>query len=318
MQVIQKPEHSSIEWQRLRHRDENGKVRFGASEAASLMNASVYDTRSDLITRKMNEAETSDPSPAMYSGNLFEPVLLDEASRRLGMKIITPDFMFARDRFIATPDGIDDLSISSPSVWVEAKCTSRYRVKNFDDIPEMWRWQMAAQSYCIDGSAEMYLIVLDADLHINLINVPRNLHAEQQLAEMAETVGRWIDDRMIPDSEIERMNAKQIQSLWTASENEVDLPTEAAEWLMTLDEAKGLIKQGEDLKSRAETWFAQHLLDASVGKINGEVAITWKEQAGRASIDSKRLAEDHPDLVEQYRTQGKPFRVLRVSKRKAK
>ena len=37
MQRIPKPPHGSVEWLNVRHRDENGKVTIGASEAGALM-----------------------------------------------------------------------------------------------------------------------------------------------------------------------------------------------------------------------------------------------------------------------------------------
>jgi hypothetical protein len=290
------------------------------------MGASPYEQISDLAMRKMGEASTSDPSPAMISGNLIEPVLIAEASRRLGIEIVTPDFMFRHGRFIATPDGIDasaalsletDLS-TMPSIWVEAKCTSRFRVKNIGDIPEAWRWQMAAQSLCVDGMAKMFLIVLDADLHISLIEIGRSSSAEAMLVEAAEALGSQLDRGEISDEILPLLSSSEIASLWKAEEQSVDLPAEAVDWLLAFEDAKQMKKQAEEAEEQAKAWLARHLLGASVGLLDGEEVVSWKEQAGRMGFDSKRFIEEHPDLAKKYMKQGDSFRVMRVKRKKEK
>lgn len=324
MRVISKPEHSSLEWQRLRHRDDEGRAIFGASEAASLMNRSVYENRADLILRKMGEPQTSEPSPAMMTGNLVEPILIQEASRRLTVEIVTPDFMFGKDRFVATPDGIDKASLmrlesnaamkKTPDVWVEAKCTSRYRVRSEEEIPEMWRWQMSAQALITD--APIFLVVLDSALHINLIEFKRSAEAEDELMKAAEIIGSMIDKGEMPQDDLKDLSADQIASLWRASNRSVDLPQEALGWIEMLEESKEQKKEWERREETAKSALARLLLDADVGLFNGEPIVTWKEQAGRTSVDTKKLLEDHPILAEQYKKQSSPFRVMRTIKKK--
>lgn len=326
MKVVKKPTHSSIEWQRLRHRDAEGKVIFGASEAPALMGASPYEGKKDLAIRKIGEPTTSDPSPAMISGNLIEPVLIAEASRRLGIEIVTPDFMFAEGRFIATPDGIDKETddrlrmgeIVAPKVWIEAKTTSRYRVKTHGDIPDLWRWQIAAQQFCTDGIPACYLIVLDADLHISLIEVDRIFEAEIMLIEAAEILGSELDEGKISDEILPLLSSSEISSLWKAEEEAVELPSEAVEWLESMEDAKAMKKQAEEAEEQAKAWIARHLLGASIGTLGGEEVVSWKEQKGRSSFDAKAFAADHPEMFERYTKQGDPFRVMRIRRKKEK
>lgn len=329
MRTIVKPQHSSLEWLQLRHRDYKNRVVFGASEAASLMNASLYETRASLIARKMTDVEVSEPSPAMMSGNLIEPVLIDEASRRLGVQIVTPALMLGRGRIVATPDGIDERSVMRlgahericPDLWVEAKCTSRFRVKTLDDVPQAWLWQMAAQSFvCSDGdtSPQMMLVVLDADLHVNLLEIPRNREAESLLAETADRIGQMIDHGDVSEDEVREMTADEIASIFKARDASVELPREATDWLFALEDAKQMRKQAEDQEDRARDWLAQHLKDATIGTLDGETVVTWREQQGRVSIDTKRLEQDHPELAAQYKRQSNAYRVMRVSRKKGK
>ena len=327
MRVITKPEHSGIEWQSIRHRDPEGNVVFGASESASLLNRSEYESQGDLITRKLLPPATSESSPAMDTGNLFEPTLIAEASRRLGIEIVTPDLMFGQGRFVATPDGIDAYSYKrilsheatkkTPDIWVEAKCTSRYQVASVKDIPEAWSWQMAAQRY-VTKADSIYLIVLDSRLHINLIEVPPNPEAEQVLIDTANKIGDMIDSGSIREQMVDQLSADQIARLWVAEDKTIELPANAVELIESFVEAKAKQNEWQAIESEAKDAIARMMLDAQVGTIDGQQIITWKEQAGRSGFDAKQFAIDNPTLFAKYQKTGDPFRVMRVSKKKGK
>lgn len=40
--------------------------------------------------------------------------------------------------------------------------------------------------------------------------------------------------------------------------------------------------------------------------------ITWKTQAGRTTIDSKKLKTELPDIYEKYSKKGSPIRVFKI------
>ena len=51
--------------------------------------------------------------------------------------------------------------------------------------------------------------------------------------------------------------------------------------------------------------------DAEVGII-GEDKVTWKIQAGRVTVDSKRLKAEQPAIYESYSKIGNPIRGVKV------
>ena len=118
--AIPKPTHGSQEWLNLRHRDHNGKVIFGASEAGALMGVSEYTTRADLAVEKLSPPTVKAPTAAMIKGIIFEPALGEYASQQLGMQLITPDEMYLKGRWIATLDFVNQ----HDAHIVEAKVTS--------------------------------------------------------------------------------------------------------------------------------------------------------------------------------------------------
>ena len=64
--------------------------------------------------------------------------------------------------------------------------------------------------------------------------------------------------------------------------------------------------------------LAQMMLSNEIGTVDGVQLVSWKQQAGKASLDTKQLRSDHPELVQQYEKQGAPFRVMRITKGKGK
>lgn len=310
MSVIQKPKHGSMEWLRLRWRDEEGRCVIGASEAASLMNASVYGNRADLFFTKSVEPRVSEETPAFRKGNLLEPVLIAEASHLLGTDIFTPEVMYRRGRFTVTLDGVDNQD--APSIVIEAKTNSRQRVKTADDLPPEYLWQGWAQQY-VTG-AEVKFIVLDVDQSISLIDLPRNPEALAALAEEAEAFCSMIDCGAEPPADlISQWTAKEIAAFYRPVEGETELSEEAIRWLMTLEEMRHSIKEYENMKAEAEAVIARELRGQQVGTFRGNKVVTWKEQAGRMSVNQKALKEEMPEVWEKYQQQGASFRVLRIT-----
>jgi predicted phage-related endonuclease len=62
----------------------------------------------------------------------------------------------------------------------------------------------------------------------------------------------------------------------------------------------------DELKGR----IASLLGSADTGTVNGDVAVTWKQQK-RSSFDGKGLLKTHPDLYDEF-TKISTYRVLRM------
>jgi predicted phage-related endonuclease len=308
--TIAKPAHGSKEWLRLRWRDEEGRCTFGASDAPALMGLSPYTSRAELYLTKRNEPQASAETSAFRRGNLLEPVLVGEASRLLSLPIVTPNLMYRDGRFTVTLDGVDDET--EPNVVVEAKTTTRYTVRDADDLPYDWRYQGWAQM-AVTG-AQVFFVVLDQHQDIRLVELKRNESAIESLLRESERFGSAVDEGRIPEDDNELLSAKIIASLYEARNESVEIPADEMFWLQQFQEAKDMIAEGEVLKTQAEDQIATLLKHASEGTFNGQKVVTWKETEGRTSLDTKRLKAEQPDLYEQYLTKGKPFRTMRISK----
>jgi hypothetical protein len=46
--------------------------------------------------------------------------------------------------------------------------------------------------------------------------------------------------------------------------------------------------------------------------------VSWKEQAGKKSVDLAAMRAEFPEIVAQFEREGSPYRVMRIIKKKEK
>jgi predicted phage-related endonuclease len=313
MQVIPKAKHGSKDWLLARWKDEDGRCVFGASDIPALMGASPYKTRGELFADKSNEPVVQEENAVFRRGNLLEKPLLEEASRILGTNVFTPEVIYRDGRLSISLDGVDNEQ--KPSIVVEAKTSTRYSIYNSDDLPEEWCWQGWAQMAVLQ--VPVWFVVLDRDQRISVVELPENSKAIDALRLETAVFGGWVDGDPM-DEDINNFSAADIARIWKPTPTSIELPVSAVDWANQLEEARAMAKQASDLEAKAKDALAQMLLSNEIGTVDGVQLVTWKQQAGKASLDTKQLRADHPELVQQYEKQGAPFRVMRVTKGKSK
>lgn len=315
MRLIQKPEHGTLEWLVGRQKDENGNVLLGGSDAPALMGASQFKTRGDLYVDK-----TTDPvvdtsfNMAFHRGNVVEPVLVAEASRILGISLLTPDVMYREGRWNINSDGVDNAE--SPTVNIECKTTTRYTVTESDDLPIEWRWQGYAQMAVMN--VPVFFSVLDARQNLSVVELPRDNMMIDLLLQESEMFCEAVENNSGISDYLDQFTADQIARLVDVTETSVELPDEAQTWLTMLDEARYNKKEAEEAEREAKDALARLLLGNEIGLFNGNKVVTWKEQAGKPSLDLAGLRAAHPDIVAQFERTGSPYRVMRIVKKKEK
>ena len=316
MKLLEKPKHGSNEWLAKRHRDENGKVVFGASDAPALMGKSAFTTRPELFATKMGTPRISKETEAFRRGNLLEPVLIKEAGDILGIPFHTPDVMYWNNRFVVTLDGVNDAV--EPTIIVEAKTTTRFRIREANDLPEEWLWQAWAQQYATQREGfvpSVWFSVLDADQKISVVEAPNNPKAFELLESVSERFAVGIENsEPLPEFDTEIMDASTVAALWKATDTEQELHESDMRWLQDLAMAKDMASEAETIKKFAESQIALVLKNNEIGTYRGVKVISWKEQAGRNSFDTKALQDEHPDIFTKYQKKGKSFRVMRTHK----
>jgi predicted phage-related endonuclease len=315
MERIPKPKHGSKEWLLTRWRDDLGRCVFGASDIPALMNASPYKTRAELFADKLNEPVEQAESAIFRRGNLLEKPLLLAASDQLSVELFTPDTIYRDGRLSVSLDGVSR-SLTEPELVVEAKTTTRYSIYDQNDLPTEWCWQGWAQQAVLD--CPVWFSVLDRDLKISVVELPRNEAAIDALRLETEVFGEWVDNNTPPLDEINNFSADDIARIWRATPTMVELDATAAQLVIDLEKARATSKEASDAEARIKDALAQMMLNHEIGMFNGQKIISWTQQAGKKALDTARLRADHPELVKQYEKQGNPYRVMRTHREKVK
>ena len=312
MERIPKPKHGSKEWLLTRWRDDLGRCVFGASDIPALMNASPYKSRAELFADKLNEPQQQAETAIFRRGNLLEKPLLEAASQELGLGIFTPNTIYRDGRLSVSLDGVDNTI--QPEIVVEAKTTTRYSIYDENDLPIEWLWQGWAQQAVLD--CPVWFSVLDRDLKISVVQLPKNEVAIDTLRLEAEVFGEWVDSNTPPLDEINNFSADDIARIWKVTPTMLELDATAAQLVIDLEKARATSKEASEAEIRIKDALAQILLGHEIGMFNGQKILSWQQQAGKTVLDTARLRADHPELVKEYEKQGNPYRVMRTHRKK--
>ncbi len=143
--------------------------------------------------------------------------------------------------------------------------------------------------------------------------------------EIVERVKAWRDLHIVVgvEPEIEAGDLPAVEGAWraleTTNESEVQVAPSDGEIVSlaaNLVVAEANAKSADDAAKQARAQF----LAAWAGKYGSTHTlrlpdgskITYKQQAGRSSIDTERLRQDYPAIAAEYTKQGAPFRTLRI------
>jgi predicted phage-related endonuclease len=312
MKTIPKPEHGSNEWLLNRWKDSEGNCTFGASEVPALMGASPYQSRAGLYLSKMEQPEPSEDNPVFRRGHVLEPALLGEAGYLLGINIITPEVQYRHERFTISMDGVD--SEDAPTIGIEAKTTTKYSISKSSDLPPEWLWQGWTQQFVL--GCPIQFVTLDRNMSISLVELPDNPQALEELATQAEWLGSLIDKQELPDWDLDDFSALDISKMYPTKPESIELPESVMDLLWVLEDARATKKSATNAEDVAKDAIARMLKGFQVGTVNGESVVSWKEYAGRMSLDTKNLKLAYPELCEQFMRMGAPFRTMKVLKNK--
>jgi len=313
--TISKPEHGSIEWLRLRHRDETGYPVVSASEAAAVHGEHRFKTKYALAAEKLAaEPEVTETNRAMERGNRLEPVILQWVADEIGEQIVTPEVMYTvvsgGASLIATLDGIVG-DQENPDRVVEIKTYGKVwdphaDIDGYGPLPAYWFWQGVHQAACA-GVDEVLWGIFDSTLDLHLYTQKMEGSIIGKHVGRVSDFCRHIATGIIPDE-------------WEHTYEDIAKALPVDEESREIDEYEALISQlrvvqaeKKDVLAREDELKAELglALDGSTaGTIGGNLAVTWKQQS-RSGFDQKRFASEHPDLYSQYQTSN-TFRVLRL------
>ena len=274
----------------------------GGSEMFAALGKDSRCSRLELYMRKVGELPEPDFSDdeRVHFGNVLEPVLRQEFSRRIGQKVLTPRRTLVHESapIVASPDGW----IPALNEGVELKTADKFEAEEFgepdtDQVP--LRYVVQCMTYMsVTKAGKWYLAVLIGGNDFRIYEIPR----DEQLIDAIEAGARefWthVEERRPPDP----ATPEDVKLRWPRDiGSSIVVTDDIAAACAELKELKALLKQAVDkeaaLKAQIQTYMteAANLVDA-----DGREIATWRKAKDSQKFDDKRFAAEEPALYERY------------------
>ena len=295
-------------WEAMRN------IGIGGSDASTIAGINRWKSPYQLWLEKTGQVEPEDISDNeyVYWGTVLEQLVADRFCELTGKKVrkcgmmqsLTHEFMLAN---------VDRLVVGE-NAGLECKTANGFKAKEWegDNVPDGYYLQ--CQHYmAVTNCEKWYIACLIGGNHFVWKEIPRN---EEDIAALIEAEKAFWEDNVqggiMPDVDGSKSCSQALAERFPGGVTDsITLPKEADELLAEIDElneaADRIKDQIESKKNSIKLMLGDHEVAYA-----GERKVTWKTQAGRTTIDSKKLKAEMPDVYEKYSKQGNPIRVFKI------
>ncbi|KAF0811010.1 hypothetical protein A167_00042 [Alcanivorax sp. S71-1-4] len=294
---------SREQWLQVRKRG------IGASEAAAAASISPYQSRlalwMDKTGRARPQVDADDMSSPLYWGNVLEPVVAEQYSRKTGNKVRRinavlqhpdPDKAWMLANLDYTVVGHDAVQI------LECKTAGEFGARLWrDGVPDYVQCQVQHQ-LAVTGKQAADVCVLLCGQDLQVFRVERDEAVINRLIELEREFWRFVETDTPPLADGSDSAGKALQNLYPRDAgNTLDLTSDPSlcgdfdELLDIRERVSRLSTREATLKQRIQ----QAMGEASKAVFpNGDVS--WKRSQDSTVLDYKRLLKNRPGLLHQY------------------
>ena len=287
---------------------------IGGSDAAVIAGLNRWKSPYQLWLEKTGQVEPEDLSnnEYVYWGTVLEQVVANRFTELTGLKVKKCGTLQSLDYpfMIANVDRL----VVGEKAGLECKTANGFKAKEWegDNVPDSYYLQ--CQHYmAVTGCEKWYIACLIGGNHFVWKEIPRN---EEDITALIEAEKAFWEDNVkggiMPDVDGSKSCSQALAERFPGGVTDsITLPKEADELLAEIDElneaADRIKDQIESKKNGIKLMLGDH-----ENAYAGDRKITWKTQAGRVTVDSKKLKAEMPDVYEKYSKQGNPIRVFKI------
>ena len=282
------------EWLELR------RTGIGGSDCAAALGMSKWQSQLGLWLDKMGQGTPTEETESMYFGTLFEPVLLNEFSRRTGKKAEPCKYMFRNNThefLIADLDGIVREKDGSTSI-VEIKTANAFAVNDWaDGVPVQYYLQVQHYMATVDLN-KTYLCVLLGGCEFKIHEIERDEDSIKNIIALESDFWQHVVNKTQPEPDSQ--SAEALNQLYPQANNTS---------ILLADEADNLIndyihiKEIEDdvkaKKAELENKLKSMLGQAELGKSKAGYTVKWSNSSS-SRLDTTALKKAEPELAAKY------------------
>ena len=279
---------------------------IGSSDAAAAVGLCPYKSQLELWMEKTGRTPTEQEPPGMddprYWGTLLEPYVAVAYSQQTGRKVRKVNAVLQHPTFPYMLANIDREVVGSPDVQIlECKTAGEWGSKRWQDgVPEYIQLQVQHQlAVTNQQAADVAVLLCGQRLEIHRIGRDEDVIARMMVLEAR--FWQYVTTDTEPPADGSESAGKALRQLYPGGGNTLDfcenrgLSDAFAELVALKDELEVRGKHAEQLKQTLQ----QAMGDAARAVFaTGEVS--FKRAQDGTSLDTKRLAQDHPELVVRY------------------
>ena len=279
---------------------------IGSSDAAAAVGLCPYKSQLELWMEKTGRTPAEDAPPGMddprYWGTLLEPYVAVAYSQQTDRKVRKVNAVLQHPSFPYMLANLDREVVGCPDVQIlECKTAGEWGSKLWrDGVPEYIQLQVQHQLAVTNQQAADVAVLLCGQ-RLEIHRIERDEEVIARLMVLEARFWQYVTTDIEPPADGSESAGKALRQLYPGGGNTLDfcenreLSDSFAELVALKDELEVRGKHAEQLKQTLQ----QAMGDAARAVFaTGEVS--FKRAQDGTSLDTKRLAQDHPDLVARY------------------
>lgn len=287
---------------------------LGGSDIGAILGFSRYRTAVDVWLEKTGRAVHEADSLPIRFGSFAEEFVASEYSLSTGYFLVShptalihPEYEYMHghiDRFVCDHPSIFDASGALVATRVlECKTANPFARQEWgelgsDQVPMAYLaqciWYLA-----ITGLEQADLAVLMGNTDFRIYEVQRDLELEQMILERAKAF--W-ENHVLTDTPPPATSESDYKTLFGKStvSKSIEAPAETCDLIKKLKSLNEQVEHYEAEISQIKQSIMGQMQDAEVLTYQGQTLATWKAPKSSLRLDTKKLSEEHPELVHQY------------------
>ena len=279
---------------------------IGSSDAAAAVGLCPYKSQLELWMEKTGRTPAEDAPPGMddprYWGTLLEPYVAVAYSQQTDRKVRKVNAVLQHPTFPYMLANIDREVVGCPDVQIlECKTAGEWGSKLWrDGVPEYIQLQVQHQLAVTNQQAADVAVLLCGQ-RLEIHRIERDEEVIARLMVLEARFWQYVTTDTEPPADGSESAGKALRQLYPGGGNTLDfcedreLSDTFADLVALKDEIEVRGRHAEQLKQTLQ----QAMGDAARAVFaTGEVS--FKRAQDGTALDTKRLAQDHPELVAQY------------------
>ncbi|MHB1056931.1 MAG: YqaJ viral recombinase family nuclease [Rhodanobacter sp.] len=279
---------------------------IGSSDAATAVGLNPYKSSLELWMEKTGRVKPEAEIPGMddprYWGTLLEPFVADSYQQKTGRKVRRVNAVLQHPTFNFMLANIDREVVGSPEVQIlECKTAGEFGSRLWrEGVPEYVQLQVQHQ-LAVTGKQAADVAVLLCGQQLEIHRIQRDEEVIARLIVLETKFWECVQHDIEPAADGSESSARALRQIYPGNDTSLDFRQDDAlcQTFSSLSALKTELEEKQQLAEQLKQSIQQAMGDSSRAVFAaGEV--TYKRSKDGTSLDTKRLATDHPEIAEQY------------------